>query len=265
MRRFPHTGPLHHRRPFLAALVAGAALSGVAGCASETGARDGGVAPSLSPPISAQPLWPQYAPPSPPAAGETGPPYKRYLAVDGITVPAGGLRKVAVKELLEKDPNAPQLVRAAMKDCPGSRCGLRNPVYRDLTGDGRDELVVALDEESAGLTLIQVYWTLGGTVRPVLISWGPLGLTGETFGHDLVLASTGDDGRFTTRYRWNGAVMTAGVPQDRAGDPAGTATGRAPATGTGSNTGTGTDSGSDSGSDASVSLQTTSPQTRTPR
>ncbi|WP_327327646.1 hypothetical protein OG735_37810 [Streptomyces sp. NBC_01210] len=228
MRRFPRTGPLHHRRPLLAALVVGAALSGVAGCASETGARDGGVAPRLSPPISPQPLWPQYAPPSPPAAGESSPSYKRYLTVDGITVPAGGLRKVAVKELLEKDPNVPPLVRAAMKNCPGSGCGLRSPAYRDLTGDGRDELVVALDEESVGLTLIQVYWAVGGTVRPVLISWGPIGLTGETFGHDLVLTSTGDDGRFTTRYRWNGAVMTAGVPQDQAGDPAGTGSGTGP-------------------------------------
>ena len=66
-----------------------------------------------------------------------------------------------MKELLEKDPNVPQLVRAAMQNCPGPDCGLRNPVYRDLTGDGRDELVVALDAPAAGLTLIQVYWAFG--------------------------------------------------------------------------------------------------------
>lgn len=72
-------------------------------------------------------------------AGRPSPPFQRYLTVDGISVPAGGLKEVPVQKLLERDPNVPKLVRAAMEDCPGSRCGLREPVYRDLTGDGRDE------------------------------------------------------------------------------------------------------------------------------
>ncbi|NUK65703.1 hypothetical protein HRW23_10945 [Streptomyces lunaelactis] len=246
----------------LTALTAGAALTGLAGCASETGTRDDGVAPSLSPPVSAQPLWPQYAPPTPPAGDETSPTDKRYLTVEGITVPAGGLKKVPVKQLLQHDPNMPKLVLAAMEDCPGSRCGLRRPVYRDLTGDGRDELIVALDEESAGLTLIQVYWSRDGTVRPVLISWGPLGLTGETFGHDLLLTSTGDDGLYTTRYRWNGAVMAAGAPQGGNGDTAGTGGAQAPDPSS--------DADADPGAAPSSTLpqtppaQTPRPQTRTP-
>jgi hypothetical protein len=219
MLRFPHTDPTRHRRPLLAALAVGAAVAGLAACASETGPRDGGIAPSLSAPTSASPLWPEYAPPDPPVEGEPSPPFQRYLDVDGVSVPAGGLKDVPVRELLERDPNVPKLIRVAVEDCPGSRCGLREPVYRDLTGDGRDELVVAVDEPSAGLTLIQVYRATGPTVRPVLISWGRIGLTGETFGHDLVLTSTGDDGRFTTRYRWNGTVMTPGVPQDGAAAP----------------------------------------------
>ncbi|MCX4821151.1 hypothetical protein OG883_14755 [Streptomyces sp. NBC_01142] len=214
MFRSLHTRPPRRGRPLLVALAVGAAMAGPTACASDTGPRDGGIAPSLSPPTSASPLWPEYAPPAPPLAGDPTPTFTQYPAVEGVLVPAGGLREVSAQTLLAQDPNVPKLVRVAVEACPGPRCGLRKPVYRDLTGDGRDELIVAVDEASAGLTLIQVYRASGSTVRPVLISWGRLGLTGETFGHDLVLTSTGDDGRFTTHYRWNGTVMTAGVRQD---------------------------------------------------
>ncbi|MFD4143157.1 hypothetical protein [Streptomyces sp. NPDC058572] len=201
-----------------ATMAAGAAM--LTGCAAETGARDGGVAPSLSPPVHASPLWPQYEPPQPLGTGEPLPAYRPYPAVP-IEVPVSGLRGMPVKTLLEKDPNVPQLVRAALSNCPGTRCGLRSPVLRDLTGDGSDELVVAFDEPSASLTLVQVYRASGRTVRPVLITWGQLGLTGETFGHDLVITATGHDGRFTTRYRWNGTVMAPGSPQDGPRPPGG--------------------------------------------
>ncbi|WP_434599593.1 hypothetical protein [Streptomyces sp. A5-4] len=213
MRRFPHTGPPDRRRPLLTALAAGAALLGLTACASETGARDGGTAPRLSPPVSASPLWPDYAPPVPPDAGGPTPPTRRYPVVEGVTAPASGLRKASVKKLLEKDPSVPRLVRNALADCPGVDCGLRRPVYRDVTGDGRDEVVVAWDEASAGLTLIHVYRASGSAVRPVLTSLGPLGLTGETLGADLVISSTADNARFTVRYRWNGTVLAAVTPQ----------------------------------------------------
>ncbi|MGW8575712.1 hypothetical protein ACWGLM_36065, partial [Streptomyces niveus] len=112
----------------------------------------------------------------------------------------------------------PDFVRAALARCPGPACGLRDPVYKDLTSDGLDELVVALDEPASGLTLIQVYRASGETVRPVLINFGPVGLTGETFGTDLILTSVGQTGRVTTRYRWNGEVMTVENPWRRSDD-----------------------------------------------
>ncbi|GGJ90013.1 hypothetical protein GCM10011583_21710 [Streptomyces camponoticapitis] len=225
MRRFPHTHPSQRGRTVvLAALAVVTALAGAGGCAAETGARDGGPAPTLSPPVSSAPLWPDYAPPVPPtdldAAAKRA--LQRYLPVKNVTVPAGGLRKLPVRRLLTNDPNVPEFVRAAVRNCPGATCGLRDPVYQDLTADGRDELVVALDEPASGLTLVQVYRASGDTVRPVLISWGPIGLTGETFGTDLILMSAGQKGRVTTRYRWNGDVMTVENPwntSDDAGAP----------------------------------------------
>ncbi|MFE3120762.1 hypothetical protein ACFRKD_35685 [Streptomyces niveus] len=219
MRRFPHSGPARRGRPVvLAAVAVVSALAGAAGCASETGARDGGPAPSLSPPVSSAPLWPDYAPPVPADGEPEKHTSQRYLPVDDVTVPAGGLRKLSVRRLLTKDPNVPDFVRAALARCPGPACGLRDPVYKDLTSDGLDELVVALDEPASGLTLIQVYRASGETVRPVLINFGPVGLTGETFGTDLILTSVGQTGRVTTRYRWNGEVMTVENPWRRSDD-----------------------------------------------
>lgn len=215
MHRFPHFGPSHQGRPaVLAALAAVAALAGAAGCAAETGTRDGGPAPRLSAPVSSAPLWPEYSPPVPPTDGATASDqdFRRYRPVRDVSVPTGGLEKLPVRQLMANDPNVPDFVKLALRSCPGAECGLRDPVYRDLTADGRDELVVALDEPASGLTLIQVYRASGDTVRPVLINWGPEGLTGETFGTDLIITSTGQNGRVTTRYRWNGEVLTVENP-----------------------------------------------------
>lgn len=221
MRRFPHFGPSHLGRPVvLTALAAVAALAGTTGCAAETGARDDGPAPRLSPPVSSAPLWPDYSPPVPPTDGaaESDRAFRRYPPVSNVSVPAGGLEKLSVRRLMTNDPNVPDFVKLALRSCPGTTCGLRDAVYRDLTADGRNELVVALDEPASGLTLIQVYRASGDTVRPVLINWGPEGLTGETFGTDLIITSTGQNGRVTTRYRWNGEVMTVENPWKASND-----------------------------------------------
>ncbi|WNO70834.1 MULTISPECIES: hypothetical protein [unclassified Streptomyces] len=224
MRHSPRrTGAHRFRRPVPAALAVCLTAAGIAGCAADTGARDDGAVPQVSPPISASPLWPRYEGPTP-DEGETAAPYRRYVNVKGIEVPAGDLRRVSVLRLLDQDPNVPQLVRTALQSCPGGSCGLRTPAYRDLTDDGRDELVVALDDPVGGLTLIQVYRAFGTSVRPILISWNTIGATGVTLGNDLILSSTGKDGRFTTRYRWNGTELVATAPQDALGDdePSGT-------------------------------------------
>jgi len=202
----------------LVPVLAAAALTGpaLAGCASETGARDGGAAPRLSAPASASPLWPDYEPPALLAEGE--PSLYRYPPVDGVSVPAGGLRRVPTRTLLMRDPNVPKVVQGAVSLCPADGCPLRAPVYRDLTGDGRDELVVAVDQPKLGQTLIQVYRATGNTVRPVLVYWGQLGVTGEMFGRDLIITALGKEGRFTNRYRWNGEFMATVTPPGRGTD-----------------------------------------------
>ncbi|NLU71386.1 hypothetical protein HCC61_01510 [Streptomyces sp. HNM0575] len=194
----------------MAAVGLSVTAASLTGCASDTGARDEGAASRLSPPASASPLWPGSSPSAAPAAPELSP----YPPVKGVAVPADGLKGLPVRELLENDPNVPDLVRKLMQDCRGSACSQRSPVYRDLTGDGRDEVIVAVDAARIGQTLLSVYRASGGQVRPVLSHWGEPGLTGETIGRDLVITATGREGPYTTRYRWNGKVLAAVAAQN---------------------------------------------------
>ncbi|AXK36385.1 hypothetical protein DVA86_31180 [Streptomyces armeniacus] len=210
----PRTPRGRVRVPAVAALLlAGAAAA--AGCAAEGGARDGGPAPSLSAPPSASPLWPEHTPPTEDERERVTEPYAPVKA----TVPAGGLREMEVRDLILRDPNVPGRFAAGLKRCPGQPCGLREPVHRDLTGDGEDELLVALDEPDSGLTLIEVYRADGRTVQPVLVSWGVSGMTSAVIGRDLVItglsvgAGPGTEGRVTTRYRWNGTQMRPVPPE----------------------------------------------------
>ncbi|MFE7132805.1 hypothetical protein ACFVIM_18305 [Streptomyces sp. NPDC057638] len=205
MARSPRTGP--GRRPLTVALLLCATALGSVGCAADTGPRDDGAAAPLAPPVSASPLWPRQAVPTP--TGRQSPSYHRYRDIPGVTVPKGGLRAMSAPSLMAKDPNLSQGVYDALRQCPGRVCGLRAPVHRDVTGDGETEMIVAFDDPFGAMTLIQVYRSFGTTVRPILIHWSLLGGTGETFGSDLVLRSSGSDGQITTRFRWNGAELVS--------------------------------------------------------
>ncbi|MFD8379272.1 hypothetical protein ACFV2X_12175 [Streptomyces sp. NPDC059679] len=215
-----HSSPSQRRaRLLLPALVAAGAAVGIAGCASGTGAQDDGAAPRLSPPTSAVPLWPGFTPPSTPEQVGPAPGFVRYLPVEGVSAPADGLAGLSPKRLLDKDPNVPKVIQESLTGCPDAHCPLRKPVLRDLTGDGRDELVAAVDLPKFQRTLVQVYRATGRTIRPVLIYWGQLGVTGETYGRDLIITSTGVDGRFTVRFRWNGEVMASVTPRGASSTP----------------------------------------------
>ncbi|MBL1098666.1 hypothetical protein [Streptomyces coffeae] len=230
MRFSPSERPAARRHPrarcargVLSALVAVGVALGVAGCAPQAGPSDGGAAPTLSAPTSASPLWPDFTPSPGPKSGRPTPTYVRYLPVDKIRVPKAGVTALSAKTLLERDPNVPAIVQYSVMPCPGADCPMRKPVHRDLTGDGRDEKVVAVDLPRFDRTLLQVYWTSGRTVRPILIFWGPLGLNGDTYGRDLLVTATGDAGRYTTRFHWNGEVMAAVTPDGATGPPEGLA------------------------------------------
>ncbi|WEB39548.1 MULTISPECIES: hypothetical protein [Streptomyces] len=135
------------------------------------------------------------------------------MPVPEVTVPGGsegGLRKVPPERLLRADPGVPEVVKGSLGHCPGMRCRLRAPVYVDLTGDGKPELVLAFDDDS-GRTWMWVYTASGGSVRRVLDYAGPSQVTAATVGRDLVVDESGEGRKATVRYRWNGRVL-APVP-----------------------------------------------------
>ncbi|MGW1077288.1 hypothetical protein [Streptomyces sp. NPDC002537] len=185
--------------PVSIAALAGLAVAATAlsGCAPAEGARDNGVAPSVTAPASASPLWPGHSPG--PSHDEPAP---SAVPVPGVTVPEGDLREVPPEQLLRADPGVPDSV----KNCSGTRCQLRDPVYVDLTGDGKPELVLAFDD--IGRTLMWVYTASGNSVRRILDCAEPSWMTVATVGRDLVVDESGDGHKSTTRYRWNGKVLT---------------------------------------------------------
>ncbi|SHN34928.1 hypothetical protein [Streptomyces yunnanensis] len=196
--------------PVSTAALAGLAAVGLvlaAGCAPDEGTRDAGVAPSVTAPDSASPLWPG----RPPAPSHGGP-APSAVPVPQVTVPEGpegSLRKVSPDRLLRADPAVPEVVKGSLGNCPGTRCRLRAPVYVDLTGDGKPELVLAFDD--IGRTLMWVYTASGDSVRRVLDYAGQPQMTAATVGRDLVVDESGGGRKSTIRYRWNGRAL-APVP-----------------------------------------------------
>ncbi|WP_217561049.1 hypothetical protein [Streptomyces sp. GbtcB6] len=156
------------RRPVRAAVTAAAvALLTVtaAGCGDSGGLRAAGAAPTA---ISPAKLWPDLRPASSPAW-----PYDEGSTetVKGITVPGDDIRGVdpvaVVRAEIASDPadygakGAYHDTADRMQECSagggGARCPLLKPYYRDLTGDGRDELTLGFRLYPTNQTALRVY------------------------------------------------------------------------------------------------------------
>ncbi|MEU9448005.1 hypothetical protein [Streptomyces sp. NPDC048277] len=156
------------RRPLRSALVAGAAALlavAVAGCGDSGGLRGAGATPTA---VSPAKLWPDLRPASRPAW-----PYDEgsRQAVKGITVPGDDIRKVdpvaVVRAEIASDTadygskGTYHETSTRMAQCGagggGAGCPLLKPYYRDLTGDGRDELTLGFRLYPTNQTALRVY------------------------------------------------------------------------------------------------------------
>ncbi|MYV96741.1 hypothetical protein [Streptomyces sp. SID3343] len=204
-------------------LLTASGLSGLSGCARDGGAVDGGAAPSITPPPVAVPLWPSSAPSAFPDA-----PGAAVREPESITVPlsapdSGDLRDVSPQAIVLADRVPGEEMRARVRGCPAD-CGLREPMYRDLTGDGHVDLLVAVDEPS-GRTGLLAYTLLDGRIAHILGVEDFL--TGiDTLGADVVtherLYAASDPVccpslQYSTRYRWNGRELNPIVLQTEGG------------------------------------------------
>ncbi|MFJ5259599.1 hypothetical protein ACIQAC_03845 [Streptomyces sp. NPDC088387] len=191
--------------------VLGAVLVGagtVAGCAGTDGLGPGERAPDVSVQPTPEAVWRAWAgsATAPPGAGTSAartPPE----ALTGLPeVRDGRLGTLDVRAVLRADPRMRQLADRPEITGPGLP-GLRPARYLDLTGDGRPELIVAVDTEG-GRTVLGVYTAHDGRVYDVLVTGGRQ-LAVETLGTDLLLRSRGADGaEQAVRYHWDGVRLS---------------------------------------------------------
>jgi hypothetical protein len=175
------------------------------GCAAAGGLQDAGPARAVGVRPSPEQLWPAARPAALPSPGPTGyAPPPEPLA--GITVPGGDIRTVDARAVLAKDPGLRPEEQDALPGCAG--CLVQPAQYRDLTGDGRPELITAVLTGTDAY--LHVYRLLDGRLYPVLAQRVQQNFTADTVGQDLVVhepdgpqSSTGTD----TTYRWQGTRL----------------------------------------------------------
>lgn len=189
-------------------LLAAALLCvGLGGCAAPDGLGRSEPAPPVSAQPQAKPLWPMWTEESPKAGGaavssQAPPP----SPLDGApTVGPEGIAKVDVRAVLYADRQMRPF--AKIKDIPSpGRPGLRPPRFTDVTGEGKPQLIVAVDTET-GRSILAVYTTVGGKILPILHTSGRR-LSPETVGTDLLVRTADDDGSaHAIRYHWDGVRM----------------------------------------------------------
>ncbi|MEV6955490.1 hypothetical protein [Streptomyces sp. NPDC051183] len=193
----------HSSRRFTAALLCACALA-AGGCAAPGGLVKG----TRVAPVSVQPhpesLWPAWTDtPGAAVGGRAAPPKPLKGAPE---VGPDGLKVVDAMEVLRADPQMAQLAKKGPITGPG-RAGIRPFVYRDLTGDGKPELIVAVDA-ATGRTALSVYSVVNGKIVAILFTIGRQ-MAIEAVGTDLLVRTASDDGaEQAVRYHWGGDRMT---------------------------------------------------------
>ncbi|MEV5610572.1 hypothetical protein [Streptomyces sp. NPDC052225] len=190
------------------ALAAALGVAALTGCARTDGLAAGEAAPSVS--VQPQPhdVWPAWSGTSAKAPGAEAsahqPPPRPLTGLPRVG--GEGLAGFDVHALLRADPRMEPFADREDIVKPGMS-GVRPPIYRDLTGDGRSELLVAVDTET-GRTVLTVYREHEGRVYPVLFTAGKR-VAVETIGTDLLLRSScADGGEQAVRFHWDGVRMS---------------------------------------------------------
>jgi hypothetical protein len=157
------------RRPGVPALAVAAALL-LAGCGSTGGLEAAGPTPTA---VGPRHLWPSLTPASAPAddygAGET-------QVVKGVEVPGGDLRRVdpvaVIRAQAAADPDTYKEIKKGLADCgdPGPKgpgCPVLRTYYSDLTGNGKEDMVVGV-RAPKGQLVVRVYMYADGRLTQIM-------------------------------------------------------------------------------------------------
>ncbi|WP_327350733.1 hypothetical protein [Streptomyces sp. NBC_01304] len=204
------------RWPLAVALAFGVLT--LSGCADTSAVVDAGRA--LSPPSVPEPLW-TVRPTASPEGPESPAPPERPEPLPGLKLRADAdAKSLDAKAVAAKDPGmTAELQQSAARCKPKSGCGMRPPVLRDLTGDGRPELMMLIDLDPRFRSGDEGDLGLGSQLYAYRVNEGRvyqiLGLAVEEDsqvdlqGRDLVIRQTVPQGWsnnvdqvMTTRYHW---------------------------------------------------------------
>ncbi|MEU9497193.1 hypothetical protein [Streptomyces sp. NPDC048196] len=201
------------------ASVAAAGVLLLGGCMQASAPKSAGHAAPVTGPAE---LWPG-SKPAPAASPATGGQEKPQPLTAVPRVPSGDIRKVSAGSVLlaqiDADKRRDQPVfdegeERTIRSCagrPGSgSCPVRAPEYHDLTGDGKDELIVGV-RSGSNLLIIYAYTLKHGVVTSILGSTSsPQSV--EVADHKLVIHEPGDAPGYESRtvYAWDARhqVMT---------------------------------------------------------
>lgn len=209
-RSRPVPGRIRVLPPVLGVAVGGLLLSG---CMEGTGEpKSAGRTAAASAPAR---LWPERPPAPQPSKDEVGAREKPSPLRGVPHVPSGDIRRVPLLTVVKaqvlagsEDDGSPQFDAATaekIEHCATDRkrCPVRAPQYRDLNGDGKDELIVGIEGADHVLAL-WVFMLKDGVVTRIMdASATPLSV--EVTGGDVILREpTGTPGYdMRTVYSWD--------------------------------------------------------------
>ncbi len=192
------------------------AVAVTAGCTSAGQLHDAGQTRPVTSPPRPELLWPAAdVSPQPSGSATAVPP---PVPVPGVSVEGADIRAVDVRVLLGADPALAADERAALTGCAG--CLVRPAQYRDVTGDGQDELLTAVITGDRR-AFLHVYTVHEHQVLPVLALQALPGFSADTVARDLVVHEpTSEVTETNSTYRWDGVRMAFENRQIRATGPA---------------------------------------------
>ncbi|HZF90171.1 hypothetical protein [Streptomyces sp.] len=200
-------------RPRACAVAAALLVTGVAvaGCGDAGGLQGAGPTPTAEGPAR---LWPALPPASSPAyeIGEV-----ERQVVKGVRVPGGDVRTVdpvaVVRTEIDASPgdyegtDAPyRETGARLADCAAGaghgRCPVLTPYYRDLTGDGHDDLTLGFRQLPGELTAVRVYTVERNRLVRVM-SWDDAISGVELAGRSVIIRSPSEVQGYEYRLQWS--------------------------------------------------------------
>ncbi len=197
-------------RPVRSLVTAALVLATAAGCGDAGGLQGAGPTSTATSPAR---LWPNLTPAASPAwnydDGESE-------VMKGVTAPGGDVHTVdpvaVVKAEIAQHPDeysgakAPYRETARRmaycgKEPADSRCPLLKAYYRDLTGDGRDDLTLGFRLLPGHQTAVRVYTVEGGRLVQVMANEDAVSGV-ELAGRSVIIHAPSDLADYEYRFQW---------------------------------------------------------------